>query len=171
MMTPIQQANSSVFAAYLPAVLPLTESGYRETYEQNRHRVYAIAFWMTDNELAAEQLMVSAFTRVFARNAEPSPQQIDKALVEELRELVPLGTFTLDCAPCNEVRSVRYNILRVDLERALVQVPSTEKMIFILHDVESYDHARIADTLGLSEEQTRFGLHQARLYLRQLLGK
>jgi DNA-directed RNA polymerase specialized sigma24 family protein len=77
----------------------------------------------------------------------------------------------LDCAPSSEVRSVRYNILRVDLERALVQLPSTEKLIFIMHDVESYDHPRVARTLGLTEEQTQLGLHQARLYLRQLLGK
>ena len=42
-------------------------------------------------------------------------------------------------------------------------------MIFLLHDVEAYDHARISRTLGVSEQESQFGLHQARLRLRQLL--
>ena len=37
------------------------------------------------------------------------------------------------------------------------------------HDVEAYDHSRIARTLGVSEQESQFGLHQARLRLRQLL--
>jgi DNA-directed RNA polymerase specialized sigma24 family protein len=37
--------------------------------------------------------------------------------------------------------------------------------------VESYDHARIARTLGLSDEESRLGLHQARLRMRELLAK
>ncbi len=171
MITSIQEANTSGFAAYLPSVLPSIANGYFQTYEQNRHRIYAMAFWMTDNELAAEELMTDTFSRVFAVDSQPTAEQIDSALIAELRSLVPIGTLTLDCAPCSEVRSVRYNILRVDLERALVQLPSTEKLIFIMHDVESYDHSRVARTLGLTEEQSQLGLHQARLYLRQVLGK
>jgi RNA polymerase sigma-70 factor (ECF subfamily) len=170
MITSIQEANTG-FAPYLPAVLAPSASEYRHIYEQNRHRIYAMAFWMTDNELAAEVLMTNTFSCAFARHSEPTPEQIDAALISELRELVPLGTLTLDCAPCSEVRSVRHNILRTDLERALVQLPSTEKLIFVMHDVESYDHSRVARTLGLTEEQSQLGLHQARLYLRQLLGK
>ena len=69
------------------------------------------------------------------------------------------------------MQSVRRNTLRVDLERAVVQLPPTEKMIFLMHDVESYDHARIARTLGLSDEESRLGLHQARLRMRELLAK
>ncbi|MFZ0915052.1 MAG: sigma factor-like helix-turn-helix DNA-binding protein [Candidatus Korobacteraceae bacterium] len=84
---------------------------------------------------------------------------------------MPLGTLTLNCAPCERVLSVRRNTLRVDLERAVVQLPPTEKMIFLMHDVESYDHARIARTLGLSDEESRLGLHQARLRMRELLAK
>jgi DNA-directed RNA polymerase specialized sigma24 family protein len=57
------------------------------------------------------------------------------------------------------------------LERAVVQLPPTEKMIFLMHDVESYDHARIARTLGLTDEESRVGLHQARLRMRELLAK
>ena len=49
------------------------------------------------------------------------------------------------------------------VNRAVVQLPPTERMIFLMHDVENYDHARIAHILGLSEDESRYGLHQGRL--------
>jgi DNA-directed RNA polymerase specialized sigma24 family protein len=42
-------------------------------------------------------------------------------------------------------------------------------MVFLLHDVEGYDHARVARTLGITEDESQIGLHQARLRLRNLL--
>jgi len=41
------------------------------------------------------------------------------------------------------------------LERAVIQLPDTEKMIFLMHDVEGYDHARIARLLGMTEDSSR----------------
>ena len=60
-------------------------------------------------------------------------------------------------------------MLRTHLERAVVQLPPTERMIFLMHDVENYDHCRIARYLELTEDQSRNALHQARLRLRELL--
>jgi RNA polymerase sigma-70 factor (ECF subfamily) len=170
-MTTAQQARMFGFATYMPAVLQRSVDSYNETYEQNRHRVYALAFWMTDNELAAAELMTHTFCRAFAKGDTPTAEEIDRCLISDLREYMPLGTLTLDCAPCERVLSVRRNILRVDLERAVVQLPNTERMIFLMHDVESYDHARIARTLGLTDDESRIGLHQARLRMRELLAK
>ena len=42
-------------------------------------------------------------------------------------------------------------------------------MIFLLHDVEGYNHARIAKLIGLTENESQNGLHQARLRMRELL--
>ena len=39
----------------------------------------------------------------------------------------------------------------------------------VLHDVEGYNHVRIAKLIGLSEDESRNGLHQARLRMRELL--
>jgi len=167
----IQEAKMSGLAAYLPAILPPSVESLSAIYEQNRHRIYSLAFWMTDHELAAEELMTHTFCRAFGSSVVPSAEQIDQALVAELREYTPLGTLTLNCAPCNKVMSVRNNTLRVDLERAVVQLPDTEKMIFLMHDVEGYDHARIARLLSITEDGSRNGLHQARLRMRELLAK
>jgi RNA polymerase sigma-70 factor, ECF subfamily len=170
-MTSVQEAKMFGFATYMPAVLQRTVDTYNETYEQNRHRVYALAFWMTDNELDAAELMTRTFCRAFAKGDSPTAEEIDRCLVRVLREYTPLGILTLDCSPSERVLSVRRNTMRVDLERAVVQLPPTEKMIFLMHDVESYDHARIARTLGLTDEESRVGLHQARLRMRELLAK
>ncbi len=166
MASTIQGLKLAAFAGALP--LERLET-YRESYEQNRHRIYALAFWMTDNELTADDLMSRAFHRAFAMSAQPSPVMIDRALLSELRELGPIGVLTLDCAASNEVVAVRRNILRVHLERAVVQLPATERLIFLMHDVENYDHARIARLLGISKAESQSGLHQARLRIRELV--
>jgi len=153
---------------HLQPILPSAE-GYRDTYEQNRHRVYALAFWMTDNELVAEELMSEVFSRAFISEVLPTAQEIDRVLVRELRKRFTLGPLTLKCAPCSEIKAARRNTLRAELERAIVQLPATEKLIFLMHDVEGYDHARIAATVGLSVNQSICGLHQARLRIRELL--
>ncbi len=168
----IGEVKTTGFAQYLPAVLEQRNAeNYSKIYERNRHRVYSLAFWMTDHELAAEELMTQTFCRAFATVQEPTADDIDRALIAELRQYISLGTLTLKCVPCDRVLSVRQNTLRVDLERAVIQLPNTEKLIFLMHDVERYSHARIARLLGISEESSILGLHQARLRMRELLAK
>jgi RNA polymerase sigma-70 factor, ECF subfamily len=144
---------------------------YSKIYEEHRHRIYSLAFWMTDHELAAEQLAANTFLRAFASADSPKAEQLDQALLAEVRELTPLGGLTLSETIVPEVRSIQGNVKRVDLERAVVQLPATERMIFLLHDVESYDHARISRLLGITEDASRFGLHQARLRIRELVAQ
>lgn len=170
-MSILQQADLFGYIEYVPMSGTSPGTTYSHVYEQNRHRIYALAFWMTDNELAAEELMTNAFCRILARTDSPSQEDIDRALIAELRRQMPLGALTLNCSPCEKTLSVRKNALRIDLERAVVQLPCTERLIFLMHDVESYDHQRVARTLGLTEEESRSGLHQARLRIRELLAK
>jgi RNA polymerase sigma-70 factor, ECF subfamily len=170
-MSTLQETNLFGFAGCVTAVPRGITRACSLVYEQNRRRVYALAFWMTDNELEAEELMTKTFSRAFAKYGAPAPEEIDCALIAEARQRMPLGALTLDCPPCDESLGVRRNTLRVDLERAVVQLPNTERMIFLMHDVENYNHARIARILGLTENESRCGLHQARLRIRELLAK
>jgi RNA polymerase sigma-70 factor, ECF subfamily len=140
-------------------------------YDEHCHRIYSLAFWMTDNELTAEYLAKNAFLRVFASPRSPETLHIDQAFIAELRESYVLGTLTLNAGGTTQGQSLRANIKRVHLERAIVQLPPTEKLIFLLHDVEAYDHARIAQLLGISEYESRYGLHQARLRMRELISQ
>ena len=154
----------------VPAVESRTTE-YNQIYNENCHRIYSLAFWMTDNELTAEQLAANVFLRAFAFNANPKTEQIDQAFLAEVRELTPVGTLTLNCSVSTETKNVRGNTKRVHLERAVVQLPATEKLIFLLHDVEGYDHQRIARLLGMEERESQFGLHQARIRVRELVSQ
>jgi len=165
----IDEVKTGGIAEYLPSELDSRVESCREVYELNRHRVYSWAFWMTDNELAAEELTVQSFGRALAGNDEPTADDIDSALIAELRDYMPLGTLSLNCPPCDRVLSVRRNTLRVELERAVMQLPSTEKLIFLMHDAEGYAHDRVARLLNLTEDDSRRAVHQARLRLRELL--
>src|ERR1051325_8584195 len=149
MASSIQQAKLAGFAVGVPGLARTEQLQFEQCYEANRHRVYALAFWMTDNEISAEEIMRNVFLRVFASSLEPSAEVVDRALIAELREISPLGTLTLDCAPATTVLSVRKNIKRTDLENVVVRLPRTERLVFLLHDVEGYDHRKITRLLGL----------------------
>jgi len=126
---------------------------------------------MTDSEPLAEQVLERTFLRAFSIAERPSDETIDRALIRELQseKSVSLEPLQLRCAVVNEVNSVRRNTRRVELERAIVQLPHTERMIFCMHDGDAYDHARIARTLGITEEESRNGLHQARMRIREIV--
>jgi RNA polymerase sigma-70 factor, ECF subfamily len=147
------------------------KANYREIYEENCHRIYSLSFWMTDNELVAEQLLNNTFLRAFATCDEPKTESIDHAFLTEMREMFAIGSLTLTALPQNETASIVGNMKRVHLERAVVQLPATEKLIFLYHDVEGYDHDKISRLIGVSKEESMFGLHQARLTVRALVAQ
>lgn len=162
---------SSSKALYLTGVAAVQRADRERIYEANRHRVYALAFWMTDNEPLAENLAQAAFVRAFAAADEPTAEMIDRALLAEIRELMPLGDLSLACVPATGIVNVRRNVKRVHLERAVVALPATERLLFLLHDVESYDKQKIGRLLGMSVGEVLQGLHQARLRMRELIAE
>ena len=157
----------------LGILIPAVESQkaeYEAIYNEHRHRVYSLSFWMTDNELAAEQMATSVFMRAFSTSASPKAEHIDQAFLDVVREYMPVGALTLNSTVA-PTKSVRGNVKRVHLERAVVQLPATEKLVFLLHDVEGYDHLRIARLLGIDEKNSQYALHQARVEVRSLVSR
>jgi len=156
-------------AGFLNPAVRKQKAEYSQIYSEHCHRIYSLAFWMTDHELAAEHLAAHTFLRAFAGASQPQAEHIDQAFLAEVRELTPLGTLSLNGNASVGTRSVLGNMKRVHLERAVVQLPATEKLIFLLYDVEGYEHRRIAGLLGITEDESRFGLHQARVQVRELV--
>jgi RNA polymerase sigma-70 factor, ECF subfamily len=144
---------------------------YSEIYNEHCHRIYSLAFYLTDNELTAEQLATNTFLRAFACSATPCADDVDQAFLSEARDLMPIGLLTLANSACAQAKNIRGNVKRVHLERAVVQLPATEKLVFLLHDVDSYEHSRIARLLGITEEESKLALHAARMRVRQLVAE
>ena len=60
-------------------------------------------------------------------------------------------------------------IARIDLERAIAQLPEGCRAAFVLHDVEGLDHREVGAALGISEGTSKSQVHKARMKLRVLL--
>jgi RNA polymerase sigma-70 factor, ECF subfamily len=58
---------------------------------------------------------------------------------------------------------------RINLERAMDRLAPGLKAVFILHDIEGYEHAEIANLLGCTAGTSKSQLHKARFRLRELL--
>lgn len=58
---------------------------------------------------------------------------------------------------------------RLDLERALTTLPDGCRTVFVLHDVEGFEHHEIGQLLGIADGTSKSQLHKARLRLREAL--
>jgi RNA polymerase sigma-70 factor (ECF subfamily) len=58
---------------------------------------------------------------------------------------------------------------RIDLERAIRQLPPGCREAFVLHDVEGYEHREIAQMLGIAEGTSKSQVFKARMKLRAVL--
>ncbi len=61
------------------------------------------------------------------------------------------------------------SIDRLNLQRAVDQLPPGYKSVFVLHDVQGYEHNEIAEIMGCSIGNSKSQLHKARMRLRELL--
>jgi RNA polymerase sigma-70 factor (ECF subfamily) len=61
-------------------------------------------------------------------------------------------------------------VAKMDLERAVAQLPVGCRAAFVLHDVEGLEHREVAEALGIAEGTSKSQVHKARLRLRAMLG-
>jgi RNA polymerase sigma-70 factor, ECF subfamily len=60
-------------------------------------------------------------------------------------------------------------VAKMDLERAVAQLPPGCRAAFLLHDVQGLEHGEVAEALGIAEGTSKSQVHKARLRLRALL--
>jgi len=58
---------------------------------------------------------------------------------------------------------------RINLDRAIAELPPGYRAVFVLHDVEGYEHNEIAQIMSYSVGNSKSQLHKARLKLREWL--
>ena len=59
--------------------------------------------------------------------------------------------------------------IQIDLEKAVASLPPQARLVFVMHDIEGYRHAEIADVLGVAVGTTKAQLFRARRLLREAL--
>ena len=58
---------------------------------------------------------------------------------------------------------------RIALDNAIAKLPPGYRAVFVLHDVEGYDHAEVGRMLGVAAGTSKSQLHKARMKLRSLI--
>ncbi len=157
-------------------------------YNLHKRRVYSLCLRMTANTAEAEDLAQEAFLQLFRkigtfRGESAFSTWLHRMAVNvvlmRLRKkglpVVPLEDTpeTEEEAPKKELGApdavLAGSIDRLQLERAIAALPPGYRMIFVLHDVEGYEHNEIASIVGCSIGNSKSQLHKARMKLRELL--
>jgi RNA polymerase sigma-70 factor (ECF subfamily) len=60
---------------------------------------------------------------------------------------------------------------RIGLQNAIADLPPGYRAVFVLHDVEGYEHNEIAEIMKCSVGNSKSQLHKARMKLRDRLRK
>lgn len=161
--------EKSVAVISLRAAKQSAEERRRDIFDSHRHRIFALAYYMTGDELAAEKILTDTFVDAFGRTQLPDAPQVDQALVGQLRAQFPIGEEEpAPVATPAEDLSGR-NVRRTDLEEAIQFLPATERLLFLMRDVEGYPVEKISQILDIPEAAVQRSLFAARLRLRSIL--
>jgi RNA polymerase sigma-70 factor, ECF subfamily len=163
---------------------------FERLYRLHCRRVYGLCLQMVRDPSEAEDLTQEAFLLLFRKIATFRGDsafstwlyRITVNLVLMRRRKKSLAEVSLEAAtePNEEAGGPRRDfgepdprmagsLDRINLERALAQLPHGYKTIFVLHDVQGYEHSEIARILNCSIGNTKSQLHKARERLRELL--
>ncbi len=162
---------------------------FAQLYSVHKRRIYSLCLRMVGNIAEAEDLTQEAFLQLHRKIA---TFRGDSAFSTWLHRLAinvvlmqlrkkGLSLISLDEAmePTPDEGPSRSfgapdltltgTIDRLALERAIAELPAGYRLIFILHDVEGFEHNEIASMLDCSIGNSKSQLHKARLKLREAL--
>jgi len=157
---------------------------FEQLYRDNVGRVYALCYRMAGAADLAEELAQDVFVRAWQKLGSFRGESAFSSWLHPLTVNVALS----------ERRARRRRVARVmttddlteferpgpptrsdgpeagfDLERALATLPPGARAVFVLHDVEGYKHAEIAERTGVATGTSKAQLHRARRLLREAL--
>ena len=157
-------------------------------YNLHKRRVYSLCLRMTANAAEAEDLTQEAFLQLYRKIATFRGESAFSTWLHRLAvnvvlmrlrkkglSVVPIEetTETEEEAPKKDLGAedtrLAASIDRLQLQRAIERLPPGYRSIFVLHDVEGYEHNEIAELVGCSIGNSKSQLHKARLKLREFL--
>ena len=164
------------------------EEAFEVLYHLHKRRVYSLCLRMTANTAAAEDLTQEAFLQLFRKIATFRGESafstwlhrmaVNVVLMQLRKKGLPLVSLeetmeTEEESPKKEpgAEDIRLagSLNRLQLEQAIGDLPPGYRMVFLLHDVEGYEHNEIAEMVGCSIGNSKSQLHKARMKLRELL--
>jgi RNA polymerase sigma-70 factor, ECF subfamily len=162
-------------------------AAFEEVYRRHQRLVYGLCLRMTQSVPEAEDITQDVFVHLFrtigsfrgeaafttwlhrlAANRVLMHFRKMKSRREETTEDGVLPERAEE--PAGVPASGRSQLLdRVALERALARLPRGYRAVFILHDIEGYEHEEVARMMGCAPGTSKSQLHKARVRMRKLL--
>lgn len=160
---------------------------FEELYQRHHRRVYSICLRMLQNASEAEDLTQDVFIQLYRKIGSFRGDSafttwlhrltVNQVLMHFRKRTVKFEKTTEEGETPVQIVSGTENpykmpiVDKIALENAIEQLPNGYKNVFVLHDVEGFEHEEVARILGCSVGTSKSQLHKARLKLRKLLGK
>ena len=159
-------------------------------YQLHSRRVYALCLRMVGNPADAEDLMQEAFLQLFRKIGTFRGESafstwlhrmtVNVVLMRLRKKSLPTDSLEETLEPDAENSGPKRDVGapdlrlsgavdRVNLERSIEKLPPGYRTVFVLHDVQGYEHNEIAGIMGCSVGNSKSQLHKARTRLRELL--
>jgi RNA polymerase sigma-70 factor (ECF subfamily) len=166
------------------------EHAFAKLFQLHKKRVYSVCLLMTKDLAEAEDLTQEAFLQVFrsvgsfrgdsAFSTWLYRVAVNTVLMKLRRRKAPPIVSLDEPVPSESSTSLRRDVGKTDprltgaidriaLRRAMSELPDGCRKIFVLHEVEGYQHNEIAQMLDCSVGNSKSQLHKAKMKMRDLL--
>ena len=162
---------------------------FEALYALHKRRVYSLCLRMIGNTAEAEDLTQEAFLQLYRKIATFRGESafstwlhrlaVNVVLMHLRKKSLPEVSLEASLEPQQEEgpkkdvgaadKVLTGALDRVNLARAIDSLPRGYRVIFVLHDVEGYEHNEIAEMMGCSIGNSKSQLHKARMKLREIL--
>lgn len=164
------------------------EAAFEVLYQLHKRRVYSLCLRMVSNPAQAEDLAQEAFLQLFRKISTFRGESafstwlhrmtVNVVLMQLRKKGLPVVSLeeTIETDEESQKKELGAEDLklsgsidRLQLQRAIDRLPPGYKTVFVLHDVEGFEHNEIAQMVGCSIGNSKSQLHKARLKLRDYL--
>jgi RNA polymerase sigma-70 factor (ECF subfamily) len=187
---PQRQPSDSIEADLIERAKHGDAQAFQALYDKHKRRVYSLCLRMTSNTAEAEDLTQEAFLQLFRKIATFRGESAFSTWLHRLSVNVVLMHLRKKSLPVVSLEettqgsgdddipkkdfgaediSLAGSIDRLRLQKAVDDLPPGYRTIFVLHDVEGYEHNEIATIVGCSIGNSKSQLHKARMKLRDML--
>ena len=164
------------------------EEAFAALFEAHKRRVYSLCLRMTGNTAEAEDLTQEAFLQLYRKISTFRGESAFSTWLHRLAVNVVLmhlrkkglQQISLDEVDTSQDEPVKRDygsddrrltgsVDRIGLQHAIADLPPGYRAVFVLHDVEGYEHNEIAEIMKCSVGNSKSQLHKARMKLRERL--
>ena len=157
-------------------------NAFERLYEIHVRRMYALCLRMVSDHTRAEELTQDIFVRAWERISSFQFRSAFGTWLHRLGTNVVLGELRSERSGAKVITSGDLESFedglhqampetKMDLERAIAQLPDGAKEVLVLHDIEGFRYREIAEMTDIAEGTVKSQLSRARRLVREALLK